>query len=99
MITYYQILGLDEDAGDEKIRARYLELVREFTPEKSPEQFMRITRAYEGIRDRQSRIRSRITGLRTYRFWTDALDDLVAGIPVERKSPGLKDMLEAQKND
>ena len=99
MFIYYQILGLDEDAGDEEIRARYLELVKVFTPEKSPEHFMRITRAYEGIRDRHSRIKSKIIGLKKYRFWTDALDDLTAGIPVESKMPGLQDLIKAENHE
>ncbi len=97
MIIYYQILGVDEDAGDEEIRARYLELVRRFTPEKDPDQFMRISRAYEGLRDRQARISSKIVGLKNYRFWTDALEDLTAGIPDQRKMPGLKDLVNAEK--
>lgn len=99
MIIYYQILGVDEDAGDEAIRARYLELVKTFTPEKDPGQFMRITRAYEGIRNRQARIKSAVIGLKNYRSRTDALDDLMAGIPVKRKLPGLKEMVEADENE
>lgn len=97
MITYYQILGVDKDADDEQIRARYLELVRAFTPETHPEAFMRISRAYEGLRDRQSRIRSAVIGMNNYRVWTDALDDLVAGIPEERRTPGLGELIQAEK--
>ncbi len=99
MIIYYQILGVDKDADDETIRARYLELVKRFTPEKDPDQFMRITRAYEGIQNRQARIKSAVIGLKNYSSWTDALDDLLAGIPVERKMPGLNDLVKAGKNE
>ena len=98
-IIDYQTLGLDEDAGDEAVRARYLELVHKFTPEKAPETFMRITRAYEALKDRRSRIKSGITGLDDYRLWTDALAELVAGIPEQRRQPGLSALIEAQQND
>ena len=49
MFIYYQILGLDENAKDQEIRNRYLELVRKFTPEQHPEGFIRITKAYEAL--------------------------------------------------
>jgi len=99
MFIYYQILGLDENAKDQEIRNRYLELVRKFTPEQHPEGFIRITKAYEAIKDRRSRIKSKIMGLKDYRFWTEALTDLVKTIDLERKSPGLRDILEADKNE
>ncbi len=99
MFIYYQILGLDENAKDQEIRNRYLELVRKFTPEQHPESFMRITKAYEAIKDRRSRIKSKVMGLKDYRLWTEALTDLVKAIDLERKSPGLGDILEADKNE
>lgn len=99
MFIYYQILGLEENANDQEIRNRYLELVRKFTPELCPERFILITKAYEVIKDRRSRIKSKIMGLKDYRFWTEALTDLVNTIDLERKSPGLGDILEADKNE
>ena len=35
----HQVLGVEPDADDETIRRRYLELVREFPPERNPEKF------------------------------------------------------------
>lgn len=99
MFIYYQILGLDENAKDGEIRNRYLELVRKFTPEQHPEGFIRITKAYEALKDRRSRIKSKITGLKDYRFWTEGLSDLVETIDLERKSPGLRDIIKADKNE
>jgi len=99
MIIYYQILGLDDKADDGAIRARYLELVKQFTPEKEPRQFMRISRAYEAIRNRHARIKSKVTGLNNYKSWTDALEDLTSGIPVERKLPGLRELVEEEKHE
>ena len=99
MFIYYHILGLDETAGDPEIRNRYLELVKKFTPEQHPEWFIKITKAYEALKDRRSRIKSKLTGLNDYRFWTDALTDLVKTIELEKKSPGLRDMVKAEKNE
>src|SRR5437016_799511 len=60
MTDPYEILGLPDDAGDEVIRNRYLELVREFTPERSPEKFAAIRTAYESTRDLDTRLRHRL---------------------------------------
>jgi curved DNA-binding protein CbpA len=56
----YQILGISADADDETIRRRYLELVRQFTPEHSPERFAAIRAAYESTRDLNTRVRYRL---------------------------------------
>ena len=54
------VLGLPADADDETIRHRYLELVRQFTPEHHPEKFAAIRAAYERLRDRNARVRYRL---------------------------------------
>ena len=56
----YEILGVADDADDEAIRRRYLELVKEFPPEKSPERFAAIRQAYESLRDQTTRLRHRL---------------------------------------
>jgi curved DNA-binding protein CbpA len=53
-------LGLPADADDETIRRRYLELVKQFSPERDPEKFARIRRAYESLRDLETRLRYRL---------------------------------------
>jgi len=55
MYVYYRLLGLRQGAGDDEIRTAYLKLVKQFSPEKSPDQFQRITRAYEALKDSRSR--------------------------------------------
>src|SRR5207245_11143309 len=60
MADPYQVLGLPADAGDEAIRARYLELVRQFSPEHEPEKFAAIRAAYESLRDLDTRLRHRL---------------------------------------
>jgi len=54
------VLGLPADADDEAIRRRYLELVRQFSPEHHPERFAAIRAAYERLRDRNARVRYRL---------------------------------------
>lgn len=51
------ILGVELSAGDEEIRAAYLQKIREHPPEKSPEQFEKIRDAYEALRDPRRRMR------------------------------------------
>ena len=56
----YIVLGLAADCTDEAIRARYLELVRQFSPEHHPQKFAAIRSAYEQLRDLNTRIRFRL---------------------------------------
>ena len=55
----YEVLGLSADCDDDTIRRRYLELVRQFPPERSPEKFAAIRQAYESTRDLNTRLRYR----------------------------------------
>lgn len=47
----WEVLGVSPDASEETVRARYLELVRAHSPERDPEGFRRIHRAYELVKD------------------------------------------------
>lgn len=53
--SYYSVLGVRPGADAGTIRARYLELVREFTPERAAEAFQDIRAAYEVLSDPKSR--------------------------------------------
>ncbi len=35
----YEILGIQEDADEKKIKRAYFKLIREYSPEKNPERF------------------------------------------------------------
>jgi curved DNA-binding protein CbpA len=52
-----EILGIPENASDEEIRGAYLRKVKEYPPDRSPEEFERIRDAYETLRDPRRRTR------------------------------------------
>jgi curved DNA-binding protein CbpA len=60
MIDAYAVLGLPPDSDDAAIRRRYLELVRQFSPEHHPEKFAAVRAAYEQLKDLNTRLRHRL---------------------------------------
>lgn len=52
-----RVLGVAPEAGPEEIRAAYLRLLRQFPPDRAPEQFQRIRAAYELLSDPRQRAR------------------------------------------
>jgi curved DNA-binding protein CbpA len=60
MTDPYEVLGLPADSDDGTIRRRYLELVKQFSPEHHPDKFAAIRRAYESLRDLETRLRYRL---------------------------------------
>lgn len=101
MYVFYKMLGVEEGADDQTIRKAYLELVKKFPPGRHPDQFKRITRAFEAVKDRRVRVYSKLMGLGvTYPLWSDALEDfLILQRRAKVSCPGLKDLVEAQKKD
>jgi curved DNA-binding protein CbpA len=47
----FLVLGLPRDAGEAEVRARYLELVKQFPPDREPEKFREIRSAFEACKD------------------------------------------------
>ncbi len=56
-------LGVSEDAGDEEIRAAYLQKIKEFPPERAPREFEKIRDAYELLRDPRRRAAQMLVAL------------------------------------
>jgi curved DNA-binding protein CbpA len=56
----YTVLGLPPDSDDDAIRRRYLELVRQYSPEHHPEKFAAVRAAYDSLRDLNTRLRYRL---------------------------------------
>ena len=52
-----EVLGVAQDSGEEEIRAAYLRKVKEYPPDRSPEEFERIRDAYDCLRDPRRRMR------------------------------------------
>ncbi len=52
----FAVLGVDDAAGDEAIKQRYLALVRSFPPDREPERFQEIRSAYEAVRGERERL-------------------------------------------
>jgi curved DNA-binding protein CbpA len=73
----YETLGLTTSAGEAEIRRRYLELVREFPPDRAPERFTAIHDAYEALRDPARRLQALLFQMETK---TDSLEGLAADL-------------------
>ncbi|MGA2032282.1 MAG: J domain-containing protein [Thermoguttaceae bacterium] len=68
----YAILGLAPGCGEADVRRRYLELVRQYPPDRAPERFVEIHGAYEKIRDPVVRLESTLFDLESI--------DTIAGV-------------------
>ncbi len=60
MITPYETLEVAEDAGDSQVKKAYLGMVRRYPPERFPDDFQRIYRAYELIKTEDDRLAYRL---------------------------------------
>ena len=60
MSDSYTILGLESNCDEDAIRHRYLELVRQHSPERDPQRFVEIRQAYEQLRDPIERLRGQL---------------------------------------
>ena len=60
MTDPFETLGLPVDSDDDAIRRRYLELVKQYSPERHPEKFAGIRQAYESLKDLDTRLRYRL---------------------------------------
>lgn len=49
--NHYKVLGLRSNSRPERIKPSYIQLVKQYPPEQFPEEFERIRRAYETLRD------------------------------------------------
>lgn len=98
MLAHYLTLGLEENATDEHIRARYLELIKTHSPERDAQRFQDINQAYEAIKDRRARIYSRIFTGRNIGDVEAALVYLARACRPKPKRVGLQELLRALKS-
>lgn len=78
MESPYQTLQLSHDSDEESIRRRYLELIRQFPPEREPERFAEIRAAYEQIRDPLIAMEHRLFDIRDNNEFQHLLDQVRA---------------------
>jgi curved DNA-binding protein CbpA len=88
-----EILGLSIGADEEQLRAAYLRKVKEYPPDRSPEQFERIRDAYETLRDPRRRTRNMLLAAGP----GEPLVSLLDGWPRQRRFIGPGPWLEALK--
>src|SRR3954463_982064 len=72
----YEPLALPRAADEAEMRRRYLELVREFPPDRAPERFAAIRAAYDEVRDPARRLEAQVFETGT----SDSLDAIVADL-------------------
>ena len=76
MADPYEVLELPRDCGDTEIRRRYLDLVRRHPPDREPERFAAIRKAYDQLRDPVVRMESRLFDLEP----DETLDAIIAEV-------------------
>jgi curved DNA-binding protein CbpA len=57
MKTPFDLLEIAENATDEAIKKAYLQKVRQYPPERAPEQFQAIRAAFEAIKTQEQRLK------------------------------------------
>jgi hypothetical protein len=70
----FAVLGVSATASDEDVRARYLELVRQYSPENEPERFQQIHRAYQAASDPLLAARKLLQATPEIETWQSVLD-------------------------
>lgn len=91
----YSVLGVAPEADDEAVRRRYLELVREFPPERHPERFAAVRAAYERLKDLDARVRHRLFEAGKRDGIEELIEDVACRTP--RRRYGLQALLNLQK--
>ena len=76
MADPYETLGVSPESDESTVRRRYLELVRQHPPDRSPERFVEIRAAYEQLRDPVKRLETRLFEIHT----EDSLEDIIAEV-------------------
>jgi curved DNA-binding protein CbpA len=72
----HAVLGLAGPATEQAVRQRYLELVRQFPPDRSPERFAAIRAAYEALKDPVERLKNQLFSVKQIDSFDQVLADL-----------------------
>jgi DnaJ-domain-containing protein 1 len=71
----FQVLGIGEQATDDQVRQAYLNKVKQFPPDKEPEEFERVRDAYDQIKDPRRRIQQTLMAADPKLPFTQLLED------------------------
>ena len=88
-----EILGISPTASEDDVRAAYLLKVKQYPPDRSPEQFERVRDAYEALRDPRRRARHLLLSVNP----RAPLTSLLADHPASRQFVGPKPWVDALK--
>ncbi len=80
----FQVLDVPTTASDEEIRAAYLAAVKRSPPDRDPEGFQRIRRAYEMLKDAKTRMDLKLFGPEPL----ERFEELLEAFPEERRFLG-----------
>lgn len=72
----FELLGVDETAGDAEIRAAYQKATLAHPPDRDPVAFQKIREAYDAIRDEDARLELRLFGPPRFKRVLDLLDEV-----------------------
>jgi curved DNA-binding protein CbpA len=73
------VLGVPLEAGDEEIRAAYLRKVKEYPPDRAPQEFEKVRDAYEALRDPRRRTSQLLLSVDPKQPLASLLKDRVSG--------------------
>ena len=98
MLTYFLTLGLSENASDERIREAYIAMVKKHPPERDPERFQKINKAYEAIKDKRKRVRTKIFSFAEHGDYEAGLLEFANAKPIRRRRAEFYELIEANEN-
>ncbi|MBM4163524.1 MAG: J domain-containing protein [Lentisphaerae bacterium] len=98
MLYPYLTLDVPETATDEEVRRAYLQKIRIYSPEQSPDEFQRVCEAYELIKTELARTRLHLFGMRGNNPGAPMADLVPKPVTVERHRAGVTLWIETNTN-
>ena len=95
----YAVLGVSENAPQEKIRQAYLEKLKEFPPEKDQAKFQEISDAWRLLENELARARLRVFGIPQELNHEIKMSDLLKDNKDALRRPGMEFWLQLLKRE
>ena len=97
MLKYFLTLRISFPSTDEEIRRAYLDMVKQFPPERYPREFGEISEAYEALKGEAHRIRTSLLSFLHVNYPEDELVTLGRMGSLHNGQAGLRDLIEAER--